>query len=145
MSTEKVKAISDWPEPRKVKDIQSFLGFANFYRRFIHNYSNIVVPLTRLTHKDTPWKFTDNCRSTFNLLKKAFTSAPILTHWVPDTPLVVKTDALDYAVAGILSIIGADSELRPVAYYSRTLSTPELNYDTHDKELLAISKAFKHW
>ena len=104
MSAEKVKAISDWLEPRKVKDIQSFLGFANFYRRFIHNYSNIVVPLMRLTRKDTPWKFTDYCCS-------AFTSAPILTHWVPNAPLVVETDASDYAIAGILSIIGADSEL----------------------------------
>ena len=145
MSMEKVKAISDWPEPQKVKDIQSFLGFANFYHRFIHNYSNIVIPLTQLTHKDTPWKFTDDCRSTFNLLKKAFTSTPILTHWVPNAPLVVETDALDYAITGILSIIGADSELRPVAYYLWTLSAPELNYDTHDKELLAIFEAFKHW
>ena len=145
MSAEKVKAISDWPELRKVKDIQSFLGFMNFYCQFIHNYSNIDVPLMWLTRKDTPWKFTDDCRSAFNLLKKAFTSAPILTHWVPDALLVVKTDASDYAVAGILSIIGTDSELRPVAYYSQTLSAPELNYDTHDKELLAIFKAFKHW
>ena len=145
MSAEKVKAISDWPEPRKVKDIQSFLRFVNFYHRFIHNYSNIVVPLTRLTRKDTPWKFTDDCRSAFNLLKKAFTSAPILTHWVPDALLVVETDTLDYAIAGILSIIGADSELQPVAYYLQTLSAPELNYDTHDKELLAIFEAFKHW
>ena len=111
MSAEKVKAISNWPEPRKVKDIQSFLGFTNFYCHFIHNYSNIVIPLTQLTCKDTPWKFTNDCCSTFNLLKKAFTSAPILTHWVPDAPLVVKTDASDYAVASILSIIGADSEL----------------------------------
>ena len=145
MSTEKVKAISDWPEPQKVKDIQSFLRFMNFYCQFIHNYSNIVVPLTRLTRKDTPWKFTDDCCSTFNLLKKAFTSAPILTHWVPDAPLVVETDTLDYAVTGILSIISTDSELQPVAYYSQTLSAPELNYDTHDKELLAIFEAFKHW
>ena len=145
MSAEKVKAISDWPEPWKVKDIQSFLGFTNFYRQFIHNYSNMVVPLMQLTRKDTPWKFADDCRSTFNLLKKAFTSAPILTHWVPDAPLVVETSASDDAVAGILSIIGANSELRPVAYYSRTLSAPELNYDTHDKELLANFEAFKHW
>ena len=65
----------------------------------------------RLTCKDTPWKFTDDCHSTFNLLKKAFTSAPILTHWVPDTLLVVETNASDYAIAGILSIIGTDSEL----------------------------------
>ena len=145
MSVEKVKAISNWPELWKVKDIQSFLGFVNFYHRFIHNYSNIVIPLMRLTHKDTPWKFTDDCHSAFNLLKKAFTSAPILTHWVPDAPLVVETNALDYAVAGILSIISANSELQPVAYYLWTLSAPELNYDTHDKELLAIFEAFKHW
>ena len=129
----------------KVKDIQSFLGFVNFYHRFIHNYSNIVIPLTQLTRKDTPWKFTGDCRSTFNLLKKAFTSAPILNHWVPNALLVVETDASDYAVASILSIISANSKLRPVAYYLQTLSAPELNYDTHDKELLAIFEAFKHW
>ena len=111
MSAEKVKAISDWPELWKVKDIQSFLGFVNFYHQFIHNYSDIVVPLTWLTHKDTPWKFTDDCRSTFNLLKKAFTSTPILTHLVPDALLMVETDASDYAIVGILSIISTDSEL----------------------------------
>ena len=111
MSVEKVKAISDWPEPWKVKDIQSFLRFVNFYCCFIHNYSNIVIPLTQLTRKDTPWKFTDDCHSAFNLLKKAFTSASILTHWVPNALLVVETDTSDYAIAGILSIIGANSEL----------------------------------
>jgi hypothetical protein len=54
MSNEKVQAIIDWPEPQKVKDIQSFLGFTNFYCRFIYNYLDIVVPLTRLTRKDAP-------------------------------------------------------------------------------------------
>ena len=98
-----------------------------------------------LTHKNTPWKFTNECCSTFNLLKKAFTSTLILTHWVPNAPLVVKTNASDYAITGILSIISTNSEHWPVAYYLWTLSTPELNYDTHDKELLAIFKAFKHW
>jgi len=145
MSANKVKAISDWPEPRKVKDIQSFLSFANFYHRFIFNYSDIVIPLTQLTRKNIPWNFGEDCRSAFNLLKKAFTSAPILTHWVPDAPLTVETDALDYAIAGILFITGSDEVLRPVAYYSCTLSALELNYDTHDKELLAIFEAFKHW
>ena len=62
MDPGKVKIIQDWPEPKKVKDIQSFLGFANFYRCYIHNYSNIVVPLTCLTWKDTPWDFSDKCR-----------------------------------------------------------------------------------
>ena len=83
----------------------------NFYCHFIHNYSNIVTSLTWLTCKDTPWKFTDNCHSAFNLLKKAFTSTPILTHWVPNAPLVVETNISDYALAGILSIISTNSEL----------------------------------
>ena len=61
MSDTKVKTIQEWPEPKKVKDIQSFLGFTNFYRHFIFNYSDIVIPLTRLTRKNTPWDFDDNC------------------------------------------------------------------------------------
>jgi len=143
MSDAKVKTIQEWPEPKKVKDIQSFLGFANFYRRFIFNYSDIVIPLTRLTRKDTPWNFDENCRNAFNTLKKAFTSTSILTHWVPDAQLVVETDASDYALTAILSIVTKDNEVHPVAFHSRTFSAPELNYDVHDKELLAIFEAFK--
>jgi len=145
MSPDKIQTISDWPEPQKVKDIQSFLGFANFYHRFIFNYSDIVVPLTRLTQKDAPWNFSEDCQCSFNVLKHAFTTVPILTHFIPDTPIIVETDASDYAVAGILSITCADGEICPVAYYSRTLTAPELNYDTHDKELLAIFEAFRNW
>jgi len=89
MSDAKVKIIQEWPEPKKVKDIQSFLGFANFYRHFIFNYSDIVIPLTCLTRKDTLWNFNDDYRIAFNNLKQAFTSAPILMHWVPDTQLVM--------------------------------------------------------
>ena len=118
MSEVKVQAIQDWPEPRKVKDIQSFLGFANFYHHFIFNYSEITIPLTRLTHKDTPWNFSDDCRSAFQCLKDTFTSALILTHYIPDAPLLVETDASDYAIAGILSICCLDEELWPVVFFS---------------------------
>ena len=128
----------------KIKDIQSFLGFANFYRHFIPNYSKITVPLTRLTHKDTPWDFTEDCQQAFNLLKQAFTSALILTHYVLEHLVVVETDASDYAIAAILSQ-WQDGELHPIAFFSRTLQAAELNYDTHDKELLAIFSAFKTW
>jgi len=145
MSDAKVKTIQEWPEPKKVKDIQSFLGFANFYRRFIFNYSDIVIPLTHLTRKNTPWNFDDDCRIAFNTLKQAFTSAPILMHWVPDTQLVVETDASDYALAAILSIMTKNNEIHPVAFHSRIFSALELNYDVHDKELLAIFEAFKIW
>ncbi|KAL7281605.1 hypothetical protein ACG7TL_004922 [Trametes sanguinea] len=145
MSEAKVKAILDWPEPRKVRDIQAFLDFANFYRRFIPNYSEIVLPLTRLTRKSVLWDFNEDCRNAFNTLKKAFTTAPVLHHWEPDRPLTIETDASDYAIAGILSITSDSGELHPVAFHSRTLSGAELNYDTHDKELLAIFECFKTW
>ena len=115
MGQEKVQTIQDWPKPRKVRNIQSFLGFANFYRRFIHSYSDITVPLIQLTRKGTPWDFTPDCRKAFETLKTAFTTvttAPILSHWIPDAPLVVETDALDYALAAILLTYTEDGELQ---------------------------------
>ncbi|KAJ3537203.1 hypothetical protein NMY22_g5693 [Coprinellus aureogranulatus] len=145
MSEDKVKIIQDWPEPRSVKEVQSFLGFANFYRRFIFNYSDIAVPLTRLTRKGTPFVFDDSARSAFESLKKAFTSAPVLTHWVPNRPIIVETDASDYALAAILSIRQDSGDIHPVAFHSRTFNSTELNYDVHDKELLAIFEAFRVW
>ena len=145
MSNNKVKIIQDWSEPKKVKDIQSFLDFANFYCWFIFNYLDIVILLTHLTCKNIPWKFDSSCQDTFNSLKKAFTSAPILTHWIPNAQLIVETDASDYALAAILSIVNKDNKVHSVAFYSCTFTMAELNYNTHDKELLAIFKAFKIW
>ncbi|EEB89413.1 hypothetical protein MPER_12489 [Moniliophthora perniciosa FA553] len=130
---------------KKVKDIQSFLGFCNFYRRFIYGYSDITHPLNRLTRKDVRWTWGPDQQSAFDTLKEAFTRAPILTHWEPDRQITVETDASDYAIAAILSITLDDGQLHPVAFLSRTLHAAELNYDTHDKELLAIFEAFKTW
>jgi hypothetical protein len=96
MDPAKIQVIMDWPESRKVKDIQSFLGFTNFYRRFIPNYSDIVIPLTWLTQKDTEWNFSDAARQSFNMLKHNFTCALVLTHWILDRPIVVETDTSDY-------------------------------------------------
>src|ERR1700723_4416365 len=99
-------------------NIQKFLGFANFYHRFIDNYSDIVIPLTRLTRKSNKWNFNDKCRNTFNTLKSAFLSAPILTHWIPDRQITLETDASDYAIGAILSITLPDEEIHPVAFHS---------------------------
>ena len=145
MSNNKIKIIQDWPEPKKVKDIQSFLGFANFYYWFIFNCSDIVIPLTCLTQKDIPWKFDSSCQDAFNSLKKAFTSAPILTHWILNAQLIVETDASDYALATIFLIINEDNKVHPVAFHSHTFTVVELNYNTHDKKLLVIFEAFKIW
>jgi len=145
MSDNKVNIIQDWPEPKKVKDIQFFLGFANFYCWFIFNYLYIVILLTCLIQKDIPWKFNSFCCDAFNSLKKAFTSASILTYWTPSAQLIVKTDALDYALTTILSIVNEENKVHPVTFHSCTFTMAELNYDIHDKELLAIFKAFKIW
>jgi hypothetical protein len=145
MASDKVQTIQDWPEPRRVKDIQSFLGFANFYRRFIYNFSDITVPLTRLTRKHVPFIFGNKERDAFNYLKSAFASAPILTHWIPDRPIIVETDASDYALAAILSIELENGEIHPVAFHSRSFNPTELNYDVHDKELFAIFEGFRIW
>src|SRR5882672_5848896 len=145
MAPYKVQIIQDWPEPWKVKDVQSFLSFANFYHCFIYGYLKITVPLMHLTHKGTTWHFSDEYPSAFEALKKAFTTALVLTHWIPDTQITVETDASDYALAAVLSITTPNGELHPIAFHSRTFSAPELNYDVHDKELLAIFEAFKQW
>src|SRR6202045_4663869 len=145
MDMAKVKAIQEWPTPQKVKDTQSFLGFANFYCRFVHGYSDIITPMTHLTRKNTPWLWSDDCQSTFNSLKSTFSSAPILSHFIPGAPLIVEMDALDYAVTAILSTVTPDGEVHPIAFHSRTLGISELNYDTHDKELLTIFEAFTAW
>src|SRR3979490_2893163 len=134
LAKNKVKTICEWPEPRKVKDIQSFLGFANFYHRFIFNYSDITIPLTQLTCKGTSWVWTKDCQKSFDFLKAAFTSAPILRHWEPDQTLVVETNISDYALAAILSTIDSEGEIHPLAFHSQTFTGPELNYDVHDKE-----------
>jgi hypothetical protein len=145
MASDKVQTIQDWPEPWKVKEIQSFLGFANFYRRFIYNFSDITILLTCLTRKNVLFDFGEEVWGAFNLLKFAFSSAPILTNWLPDHPIIVETDTSDYALAAILSIQLENGEIHPVAFHSRSFNPTELNYDTHDKELFAIFEAFRIW
>ena len=146
MDPSKTQTILGWPAPSRIRDLQSFLGFANFYQRFIDNYSGIVIPLTRLLRKDTPWKWSPRCQEIFDMLKQAFTEAPVLRHYDPDHPITLECDASDYAIAAILSQTDpATNELCPIAFYARTMIAAELNYDIYDKELLAIHEAFKQW
>ena len=145
MDPAKVQAVLDWEAPKNVKDVRAFLGFANFYRRFINNFSTIVAPLVGLTKKDAAFKFTNECESAFNQLKKAFTSAPILRHFDPDLPIVVEADASDYVTAGVLSQTGPDGVVRPIAYFSKRMNPAEGNYEIYDKELLAIVRCFEQW
>jgi len=121
-----------------------FLGFANFYRRFIHNYSELAVSLTHLTKKNSIWDWTTECQDAFDVLKGAFITALVLTHWDPEAPITIETNASDHALAAILSI-HVKGDIHPVVFHSRTFNQAELNYDVHDKELLAIYEAFRKW
>jgi hypothetical protein len=145
MDPAKVEMITLWPVPHKVKDLQSFLGFVNFYHHFIWNYSDICVPLMQLMCKTMDWKWTSTCQEVFNCLKTMFTTAPILMSWLPDMLLLVETDTSDYVLAAILSTHLPDREIHPIAFHSHTFCGTELNYNIHDKELLTIFEAFKTW
>jgi hypothetical protein len=145
MDEEKIRTIREWQEPRNIKGIQSFLGFANFYRRFIKDYSRITTPLTRLTRKDIPWEWGDRQQQAFDTLKEAMMTEPILQHFDPAKSVTIETDASDYAIGAVCSQPDKSGVLHPVAYYSRKLKDPERNYDIHDKELLAIVDALRKW
>jgi reverse transcriptase-like protein/uncharacterized protein DUF4939/aspartyl protease len=110
MDLKKVSAVTDWTTPTCVKDVQSFLGFANFYRRFIRNYSKITAPLTNLTKKDQPFSWTDEAQQAFDALKTAFTQAPMLLTFDPSKDIVVETDSSDYALGAVLSQPGKDDK-----------------------------------
>ena len=145
MDSAKVDTIINWPTLMNVKDVQSFLGFANFYRRFIYGYSKIAALLTHLTCKDVAFKWSSECEDAFNTLKRAFTSDVILCHYNSDLKLVMKTDASDYVSGGILLQYDENGVLHPVAYFSKKHSPAECNYEIYDKELMAIIRTFKEW
>lgn len=145
MDPAKVQAVVEWASPTSVKDVQAFLGFANFYRRFIKGFSRITKPLVDLTKKSTRWSWSDRCQEAFQLLKDSFTQAPILRHFDPERQVFIETDASDYVSSGILSQKDDDGVLHPVAFMSKKHSPAECNYEIYDKELLAIIRCFEGW
>ena len=141
----KVEAIRGWEAPTNVKEVRSFLGFANFYRDFIEEFSDLAAPLTLLTRKDCPFKWTKAQEHAFNTLRERFILAPIMAHWDPDRATVLEADCSGYSIGACLSQVDDEGLLRPVAYFSRKLSPAESNYPIHDKEMLAIVKAMGEW
>jgi len=143
----KTQAIWDWTAPKKIKEIQWFLGFCNFYRRFIEGFSRTARPLYRRTKKDSlsKWEWGDKEEKGFDKLGTKLTTAPVLVYFDPFAPTKIETDVSKYICSRILSQQCRDQKWRPVAYRSNTMSRAESNYDIHDKELLAIVQAFHEW
>ncbi|MBW0526095.1 hypothetical protein O181_065810 [Austropuccinia psidii MF-1] len=137
MDSSKVQQILNWPQPNKIKVLQSFLGFSNFYCHFITNYSKQITALTSLLKKDSPFIFNEEALSQFQILKEAFTTAPILSHFNPSLPTIVETHASDYALGAVLIQVN-DSGKHPISFDSCKLLPAELNYEINDMELLGI-------
>ena len=145
MNSEKIQSVVEWPVLKNIKEVQFFLEFMNFYRKFIEKYSKVASPLTELTKKDQKFEWSSKAQKAFNELKKRFTSQLILMSFDSEKPITLETDASDRAIEAWISQSDNKGCLQPVAFYSRKFSSAEMSYKIHDKELLAIVNAFKQW
>ena len=145
MQKDKIRTIEEWPTPQNVTDVRAFLGYTNFYRKFIKGYSNEARPLTDLTKKDKTFEWSSNAETAFGQIKTAILKDPVLWEPNPERPYEVETDASGVAIGGQLGQRDKEERLHPVAFFSRKFQGAELNYPVHDKELMAIVEAFKEW
>jgi hypothetical protein len=137
---DKIKAIMNWPEPKDVSDIRSFMGITGYYQKFIEGFSKIAYPITSLQKKGTKFIWSEKCQESFNKLKQLLTTTPILKLADLDKDFVVCMDACREGLGGVLM-----QENHVIAYESQKLKKHEENYVTHDWELAAIIHALKMW
>ena len=145
MDPAKTDTIKEWKPPASLKEVQSFIAFANFYRQFIKDFAKLASLLTALTKKNVAFKWETPEQCLFESIKKAFSTAPILQHFDLEKECVVETDTSDYISGAVLSQPDHEGVLRPVAFLSHRHLPAECNYEIYDKELLAIVRAFEEW
>ena len=153
MNQDKVDIFPNWSREKKTAngrlnnlfEVQQFLGFCNYYRRFIKGYSDVVEPLTRLTMKDVPFEWLEDQEMSFEEMVYKFTTAPTLRHFDHSREGIIETDASDYVSTGVLSQRDDDGVLHPVAFFSKKHAPAECNYDMYNTELMVISKALEQW
>ena len=145
MDEKKLEVIKEWKPPTSIKGVQSFTGFANFYRKFILDFSNIIAPLNLLTRKGEPWAWTQLQQCAFECLKHIFSSALVLQIPNVTRPFSIMTNASLLAAGAVLMQMDENSDLHPCAYFSHTFSSAQCNYNIYDRELLAVILALKEW
>ena len=145
MDPVKTEAVVSWPPPTNSKELQRFLGFANFYCRFIRGFSSTVQPLTTLTSTKVPFLWTPTAEATFAALKTRFSTAPILIMPNPKEQFILEVDASDTGVGAVLSQRAPDGKVHPCAYFSYRLFPAERNYAVWDRELLELKLSLKEW
>src|SRR5258708_2902645 len=145
MDPVKVQGVTDWPQPVKVKDVQSFIGFMNFYQRFICDFSKIARPLHALTQKLKDWSWGAAEQQAFDVLKSTITSAPMLVFPSKSSPFCLECDASNFTTGAVLSQQQEDGWFHPIGFMSKSFSNMEGNYQIQDKEMLAIMHALEEW
>ena len=143
MEQEKIKAVKEWKILTKIKDVESFLGFANFYQQFIQNFSHTAKPLNKLKSKKD-WKWEEEYQKMFEELKGKIMNQLVLSLPRREGKFRVETDASGHAIGGVLSQ-EQNKKWKPIAFLSRTMQTAKINYKIYDKELLAIVEALTKW
>jgi len=146
MDPVKVAGVCDWPTLENGTDVQAFIGFVNFYRRFIRDFSTIARPLFDLTCSNKAWNWDTKEQEAFERLKTAVTTAPVLVSPQDLEPFRIEADSSDFASGAVLSQqLPREEKWHLVAFYSKSLSPVEWNYKIHDKEMLAIIRALEEW
>jgi len=145
MEKEKVKEVLEWPTPKCVKDVQKFLGLANYYHQFIEGFTLIARLLYDMVKKDKKWEWTEKQERVFGELKRRFTEELVLAALDLDKKMQMEVDASDYATGEVLSIECKDKLWRPVAFLSKLLNEMERNYEIHDKKMLVIIRGLEAW
>jgi len=146
MDLVKVTGVREWPTLENKIDVQAFLGFMNFYRRFIQDFSTKARPLFDLTHSEQVWMWSRKEQVVFKDLKTVVTTAPVLVSPQELDLFWIKADSSDFATGAVLSQQSTtDRKWHPVVFYSKSLSSMERNYEIHAKEMLAIIHALEEW
>ncbi len=145
MNFRKVQAVIEWSTSTNLIQMQFFVDFCNFYRRFIKNFLKIVHSLIQLIQKEMIFEWNQACQTIFDHMKKWMTEVFILRHFDQNRETILETDSFNYVNDDILSQYDDEETLHSIIYYSKNLSLAECNYEIYDKKLLAIIRIFKHW
>src|SRR3989441_7567785 len=141
----KVEVLKSWPVPKNLRELQSFLGYCSYYRKFLKDYSKRTIPLNRLLQKDTKYCWTRECQQAFEQLKELMTTTPVLVHANLHKQFILATDASQDSIGYILSQEGSDGKEHPVAFSGRSLRKSEKNYSVTEKECLALIEGVKEF
>jgi len=146
MNPVKVTGVQEWPTLENKTDVQAFLGFVNFYQRFIRDFSTKARPLFDLTRSEQVWTWNKKKQAAFEDLKTVVTTALVLVSPQESDPFQIEVDSSDFAIGAVLSQQSmTDRKWHPVAFYSKSLSSVERNYKIHDKKILAIIHVLEEW